>query len=218
MVQKALIDQAQRAAVEARAVLDKARETADAARSMAGEAKIVAARSALATLENAQRLSTDDGANYVGQVADGKRQGLGVAEAKDGDKQAGEWKDNVLNGLGTEQLSDGMRYEGQWRDGVPAGLGVRDRSGVDHAEGNFTGGRLEGAGTRRSLAEPRVAQSGDWHADQLDGPGVEVLPNGERYEGYFRAGKRHGYGQVIGSDEKVQSGRWDDGKLVESAP
>ena len=109
-------------------------------------------------------------------------------------------------------------HEGQWRDGVPAGLGVRDRSGVDHAEGNFTGGRLEGTGTRRSLAEPRIAQSGDWHADGLDGPGVEVLPNGERYEGTFRAGKRHGYGQVIGTDEKVQSGRWEDGKLVESAP
>jgi hypothetical protein len=218
MAQRALIDQAQRAAIEARAVFDKAREAADAARSMAGEAKIVAARSALATLENAQRVSTDDGANYIGQVADGKRQGLGVAEAKDGDKQAGEWKDNVLNGLGTEQLSDGMRYEGQWRDGVPAGLGVRDRAGVDHAEGTFTGGRLEGAGTRRSLAEPRVTQSGDWHADGLDGPGVEVLPNGERYEGTFRAGKRHGYGQVIGADEKLQSGRWEDGKLVESAP
>jgi len=218
MAQKALVDQAQRAALEARAVFDKAREAADAARSMAGEAKIVAARSALATLENSQRVTTDDGANYIGQVADGERQGLGVAEGKDGDRQAGEWKDNVLNRLGTEQLSDGMRYEGQWRDGVPAGLGVRDRSGVDHAEGNFTGGRLEGTGTRRSLAEPRIAQSGDWHADGLDGPGVEVLPNGERYEGTFRAGKRHGYGQVIGTDEKVQSGRWEDGKLVESAP
>ena len=45
----------------------------------------------------------DDGATYVGQVADGKRQGLGVLEFKDGDRQAGEWKDNVLNGLGTER-------------------------------------------------------------------------------------------------------------------
>ena len=218
MAQKALIDQAQRAAVEARAAFDKAKEAADAARTMAGEAKIVAARAALATLENAQRVSTDDGASYVGQVADGKRQGLGVAEAKDNDRQAGEWQDNVLNGLGIERLSDGLRYEGQWRNGVPAGLGVRDRSDVDHAEGTFAGGRMDGPGTRRSLAEPRIARSGEWHADSLDGPGVEVLPGGERYEGGFRAGKRHGYGQVTGADNKVQSGRWEDGKLVESAP
>ena len=124
----------------------------------------------------------------------------------------------MLNGLGIERLSDGLRYEGQWRDGVPAGLGVRDRSGADHAEGNFAGRRMEGPGTRRSLAEPSVTQSGEWHADSLDGPGVEVLPGGERYEGAFRAGKRQGYGLVIGADGKVQSGRWEDGKLVESAP
>jgi len=47
---------------------------------------------------------------------------------------------------------------------------------------------------------------------------TQPAPDGERYEGTFRAGKRHGYGQVIGTDEKVQSGRWEDGKLVESAP
>jgi hypothetical protein len=218
MAQKALVDQAQRAAIDARAVFDKAKEAAAAARTMAGEARIAAARAARSGLENATRLTSDDGASYVGQASDGKRQGLGVAEAKDGDRQAGEWKDNVLNGLGIERLSDGLRFEGQWRDGVPAGLGVRDRSGVDHAEGNFAGGRMEGPGTRRSLAEPSVTQSGEWHADSLDGPGVEVLPGGERYEGSFRAGKRQGYGQVIGTDDKVQSGRWEDGKLVESAP
>jgi hypothetical protein len=219
MAQKALVDQAQRAAIDARAVFDKAKEAAAAARTMAGEARIAAARAARSGLENATRITTDDGASYVGQASnDGKRQGLGVAEAKDGDRQAGEWKDNVLNGLGIERLSDGLRYEGQWRDGVPAGLGVRDRSGADHAEGNFAGGRMEGPGTRRSLAEPSVTQSGEWHADSLDGPGVEVLPGGERYEGSFRAGKRQGYGQVIGADDKMQSGRWEDGKLVESAP
>jgi len=125
----------------------------------------------------------------------------------------------VLNGLGTEKLSDGLRYEGQWREGVPTGLGVRDRSGADHAEGTFSGGRLEGPGTRRNPGEPMITQSGEWHGDSLDGPGVEVLGSGERYDGGFRAGKRHGYGQVIGVDGKVvQSGRWEDGKLVESAP
>ena len=47
---------------------------------MAGEARIVAARAARPGLENAERITADDGASYVGQVADGKRQGLGVAE------------------------------------------------------------------------------------------------------------------------------------------
>ena len=150
--------------------------------------------------------------------ADGKRQGLGVLEFKDGDRQAGEWKDNVLNGLGIERLSDGPRYEGQWRNGLPAGLGVREKPGSERAEGNFAVGRLEGLGTRRVLTEPTMTQTGEFKGDTLDGLGVETLANGERYEGAFRAGKRHGYGQLIGPDERARASRWDDGKLVESAP
>ena len=49
-------------------------------------------------------------------------------------------------------------------------------------------------------------------------PEVGTLYSLSDNEGGFRAGKRHGYGQVVGADEKVQSGRWEDGKLVESAP
>jgi len=40
----------------------------------------------------------------------------------------------------------------------------------------------------------------------------------QRYEGGFRGGKRNGYGQVTSADGKVQSGRWDDGKPVETTP
>jgi tRNA A-37 threonylcarbamoyl transferase component Bud32 len=216
--QKELIEQAERAAAEARGVFERAKEAASAARTLAGEARIAAARAARPGVENIQRLTSDDGTSYVGQVADGKRQGLGVVEFKDGGRQAGEWQDDLLSGLGTARLADGARYEGQWRSGQSTGLGLREKPGVDRAEGNFIGGRLDGPGMRRTLVEPSVVQAGEWHADSLDGPGVESLANGERYEGGFRGGLRHGYGQVIGPDDKVHPGRWDDGKLVESAP
>jgi len=216
--QKQLQEEAQRAGASARAVLEKAREASGAARTMAGEARIAAARAARSGLENAERITADDGASYVGQVADGKRQGLGVLEFKDGDRQAGEWKNNILNGLGTERLSNGQRYEGQWNIGLPAGLGVREKPGRERAEGNFAVGRLEGLGTRRVLSEPTVTQTGEFQGDMLNGLGVETLANGERYEGTFRAGKRHGYGQLIGPDERARASRWDNGKLVESTP
>ncbi|HTE37431.1 MAG TPA: protein kinase [Reyranella sp.] len=216
--QKQLEDQAQRAGASARAVFEKAKEASDAARTMAGEARIAAARAAQSGLENAERITADDGASYVGQVADGKRQGLGVLEFKDGDRQAGEWKNNILDGLGTERLSDGPRYEGQWSTGLPAGLGVREKPGSERAEGNFAVGRLEGLGTRRVLSEPTMTQTGQFEGDTLNGLGVETLANGERYAGTFRAGKRHGYGQLIGPDERARASRWDDGKLVESTP
>jgi serine/threonine protein kinase len=216
--QKQLEAEAQRAGASARAVFEKAKEASGAARTMAGEARIAAARAARSGLENAERVTADDGASYVGQIVDGKRQGLGVLVFKDGDRQAGEWKDNILDGLGIERLSDGPRYEGQWSTGLPAGLGVREKPGSERAEGNFAVGQLEGLGTRRVLSEPTMTQTGEFHGDTLDGLGVETLANGERYAGTFRAGKRHGYGQLIGPDERARASLWDDGKLVESTP
>ncbi|HZY52581.1 MAG TPA: protein kinase [Reyranella sp.] len=216
--QKAIEEPARQAGAKARAVLDKAKEAATAARAMASEARIAATRAALPGLENAERVTGDDGSSYVGQLVDGKRSGLGVLVYKDNDTQAGEWKDNVLNGRGTEHLNDGPVYEGQWSNGVPNGLGVRDKPGSERAEGNFVAGRLEGLGTRRVLTEPTVTQSGEFKADALDGLGVETLANGERYEGTFRNGKRNGFGEVIGPDERARASRWEDGKLVESVP
>ena len=216
--QKALVDQAQRAAGEARAMVERAEEAARAARAMAGEARIVAARAGRPDLENSERLTYGGGASYVGQVADGKRQGLGVAELGDGERQAGDWSADRMNGLGTVRLADDTRYAGQWKDGQSTGLGVREKPGVERAEGNFVGGRLEGFGLQRTLAEPNVVRLGEFHADLLDGPGVERIGERERYEGAFRNGQRNGYGQYTDADGKTRAGRWADGKLVESAP
>ncbi len=213
---QALIDQAARAAVPAKAVLERADEAARAARAMAGEARIVAARAARPDLPNAERLS-NDGVSYVGQVSDGKRQGLGVVELSNGERQAGDFQDDRLNGLGTVRFADDTRYAGQWRDGQASGLGSREKPGVDRAEGNFVAGRLEGLGVRRTLGEPATVQSGEFRADLLEGPGVETVGD-QRYEGGFRGGKRNGYGQVTSADGKVQSGRWEDGKSVETTP
>lgn len=215
---KALVDQAQRAASEARAMLDRADEASKAARAMAGEARIVAARAARAGLENAERLSYDGGASYIGQVMAGKRQGLGVADLANGERQAGDWDADQLSGLGIVRLGDDSRYAGQWRDGESTGLGVREKPGVERAEGNFVAGRLEGFGVRRTLTVPNVVQSGEFHADVLDGPGVEVVGDRERYEGGFRKGRRQGYGQVTTADNQMRAGLWEDGKLVDSTP
>jgi serine/threonine protein kinase len=216
--QKALTDQAQRAATEARKMAERAEEAARAARAMAGEARIVAARAARPDLENSERLTYDGGASYIGQVVDGKRQGLGVAELGNGERQAGDWSADLMNGLGTVRLSDDTRYGGQWKEGKSTGLGLREKPDVERSEGNFVGGRLEGPAVRRSLAEPNVVQAGEFHGDVLDGPGVERIGDRERYEGGFRGGQRNGYGQVTDADGKTISGRWVDGKRVESAP
>ncbi|MDB5487992.1 MAG: hypothetical protein JWQ58_1707 [Reyranella sp.] len=216
--QKALTDQAQRAAAEARGLYERAEEAARAARAMAGEARIVAARAARPDLENSERITYGSGASYIGQAVDGKRQGLGVADLGNGERQAGDWGADLMNGLGTVRLADDTRYAGQWRDGKSTGLGLREKPGVERSEGNFVGGRLEGFALHRTLADPNVIKGGEFHADLLDGPGVERIGERERYEGGFRGGQRNGYGQYTDADGKMRPGRWADGKLVESAP
>ena len=185
---------------------------------MAGEARIVAARAARPDLERAERLSYDPGASYIGQVADGKRQGLGVADLANGERQAGAWQADQLNGLGTVRLADDTRYAGQWRDGQSTGLGVREKPGVERAEGNFVMGRLEGLGVRRTLAEPNLVQSGEFRGDALEGPGVETRrrPRTLRRRLSCRQAPRLRPGD--GCDGKVQPGRWQDGKPSETAP
>ena len=69
----------------------------------------------------------------------------------------------------------------------------------------------------RTLSAPAIVQTGDFRSDKLEGPGVETTGD-ERYEGGFRAGRRNGYGQVTGPDGKVHSGRWADGKALETTP
>jgi serine/threonine protein kinase len=216
--EKALTDQAQRAASEARAMAERAEEAARAARALAGEARIVAARAARPDLENSERLTYDGGASYVGQVVDGKRQGLGVAELANGERQAGDWSADLMTGLGTVRLADDTRYAGQWKDGKSTGLGLREKPGAERSEGNFVGGRLEGLGIRRTLVDPNEVQAGEFHGDLLDGPGVERIGERERYEGGFRGGQRNGYGQIIDAEGRTSPGRWVDGKRVESAP
>lgn len=216
--QKALAEQSTRAATEARAAFERAEEAARAARALAGEARIVAARAARPDLENSERLTYDGGASYVGQVVDGKRQGLGVAELGNGERQAGDWREDLMTGLGTVRLADDARYAGQWKDGKSTGLGLREKPGAERAEGNFVGGRLEGPGIRRTLVDPNVVQGGEFHGDVLDGPGIERIGERERYEGGFRGGQRNGYGQYTDADGKTSAGRWVDGKRVESAP
>jgi len=41
-----------------------------------------------------------------------------------------------------------------------------------------------------------VTYEGEWVGDKLDGEGINIAPNGNVYEGYFREGKPHGFGKL----------------------
>ncbi len=65
-----------------------------------------------------------DGAQYFGQTADGKPEGLGVRFYADGARYVGEWKAGAREGEGVGYQADGGRYVGHWVNGSPKGKGA----------------------------------------------------------------------------------------------
>ena len=65
-----------------------------------------------------------DGAKYVGEYKDDKRQGQGTFTYPDGDKYVGEWKDNKRQGQGTFTYASGVKYVGEWKDDKKHGQGT----------------------------------------------------------------------------------------------
>ncbi len=206
------LDIARQAASQAKSMADLAEKAHRRAMERAGDARIRAAEAAKSDLPGAERLTFDDGAAYIGQRADGRRDGLGVAELRNGERQSGEWKGDRLEGLGVLRASDGRSYEGEWRHGLPEGTGVFRLSREERYFGEVKAGQPQGAGVR-TVGDGRdvTTRAGVWQNGVLEGPGVETTSSGWRYEGSFRGGKRHGPGILVGPDGVRFHGTFVDG-------
>ena len=55
---------------------------------------------------------------YIGDVKNGKPNGLGILITPWGRKYVGEWKDGRENGKGTFNYINGMKYVGEIKDGI----------------------------------------------------------------------------------------------------
>lgn len=91
-----LESRAQQAAEQARAAAARARDAANQAREMQTKALAIAQSAAQLGLDHAERHTYPDGGSYVGQVNNGQRDGLGVAELSTGERQAGQWRQGLL--------------------------------------------------------------------------------------------------------------------------
>ena len=201
-------EEADRVALEARARADRAAAAAARGQARAGEARIRAAEAAKVDLDGAQRVSYTDGAVYIGQLADGRRGGLGVVELPNGERQAGEWRDDRLNGVAVLTLPDGRRYEGEWKNGNRDGFGVLQLGEGSQVTGEHTPGGINGYAVWREQGRERA---GVWRDGKLEGAGVETAGN-EKYEGEMRNGLRHGRGVLLQADGTRFHGMFADGK------
>lgn len=81
----------------------------------------------------AQKLTFDDGAYYIGQLENGKPNGMGMYHFAKGSEYYGEWKNDQQNGYGFVRSSNGKQvrncknctfYVGYWKDGLKSGEGT----------------------------------------------------------------------------------------------
>lgn len=111
----------------------------------------------------------ETGEIYVGDVADGERNGKGRIVSATGEIYSGDWRDGQPHGHGIFAWPDGTRYVGGFVDGGVAGYGVLTHPDGTLYEGLFADGRLNGHGTYRSAAGDTC--EGDWSDGRLQGTG-----------------------------------------------
>lgn len=145
------------------------------------------------------------GTEYVGKFAHNKMNGRGTMRYRDGRVYVGDFEDGYMHGAGAmtypEGRSDGLKvYDGPWVHGVPESRGARGQAcemrHLKCAKAVFADGRkYEGAWT-----------------DGMNGEGGVIYPDGNRYGGHFKGGKRDGQGTMTFLDPVEGHGKW--GKKV----
>lgn len=76
--------------------------------------------------------------------------------------------------------------------------------------GQFLEGKYNGAGIFTSLRGDRY--EGDWEQGEKHGNGRYVYPDGSSYSGSFEANKKHGFGIFTWEDGTEYRGHWNEGE------
>jgi len=110
-------------------------------------------------------LSQSDGAQYVGEFRNNKKNGQGTITWPDGEKYVGEYRDNLRNGQGTYTWPSGKKYVGEFKDGLENGQGIFTFPNGDKYIGEFKDDKFNGQGTYE-WADNGSVKSGIWKNGQ----------------------------------------------------
>lgn len=126
----------------------------------------------------------DDGAWYVGEIADSMFNGHGKMFYPDSTVYEGNWKNGLWDGRGTVSFPDGDSYRGDFREHQFSGYGKYIYSDGAVYEGNWKNGMFNGAGTM--VYSDGSIYAGEWTNDRKNGVGVYFDSNNEAlFEGVF---------------------------------
>ena len=172
-------------------------------------------------LSDAQQTNTlPNGAQYIGEMKDGKPKGQGRLISTNGIEYAGMFQNGTLNTQGTMTLPNGDKFVGEFRDGRLNGKGTAALIGSVSYVGEFKDGQFDGKGT--SICRSKWKYVGEYRNGERNGKGTltvftikdGTLQDGRQYVGDFKDGKKDGRGKMTYPDGKVEDGLWADGKFM----
>ena len=139
---------------------------------------------------------------YVGDWVDGKRQGNGTFTTSNGSSYTGQFNDGLEHGSGTYSSASGTRYEGEWRQGKYHGEGILTTSDGHRVQGEFRKGKLwscvkyDESGNEIETIFRGETYQGKTKNNVPHGKGILTSANGDKCEGNFVRGEKHGGGKL----------------------
>ena len=162
-----------------------------------------------------------DGTAYVGDYADGRRNGAGKLTYTSGDVYEGDFVNDQRSGNGKLTYANTMTYEGEWANDAFHGQGVFDWKNGCTYTGEFTNGAFTGQATFVwDFGADYSYYTGAMVDNQANGEGEKHFgrPNtGENYwKGTFEGGNpkkgTYGYGRMDGTEGYIwvdaETGGW----------
>jgi hypothetical protein len=125
---------------------------------------------------NQQELKYNEG-KYIGEVANGLREGRGTMLLYNGDIYEGDWKNDKAEGKGIYYFITGDKFDGDWINGLYEGKGILYYSKGNRYEGDWKNGIREGEGILYYNNGDR--EIGNFSNDQPVGKHVILTKNGD---------------------------------------
>ncbi len=123
-----------------------------------------------------------DGDTYEGIMRNDKMEGTGVFRWANGNIYEGSFRNGLKDGAGVIRYANGNIYEGNWRNDKMEGTGVFTGANGNFYDGGWKNGDYEGRGVVTYAVDSKLP-------DELGGYSYNSK---DKFDGVFKAGKRHG--------------------------
>ena len=157
--------------------------------------------------------------SYIGEIKNGKPNGLGVATYKSGTaiRYVGNFVNGKYEGTGVLLFNDGAFLSGEWKAGKLNGQGANLTKDKTFYQGNFVNGEKNGKGTL--IYSNNGFYQGSFINDKYEGRVVSVGLNGTIInDNIYAGGKMNGQGYQYEVDsKKLFEGTWKDDKWTGTA-